>query len=721
MVQTSSLGTLPRGTMLGNRYHIIRLLGQGGMSRVYLAMDTRLHVRVAVKENLQTNPEARQQFEREAHILARLSHSNLPRVSDHFTDPGTGRQYLVMDYVEGEDLESMVNRQGSIPEKVALAWVRQVLDALEYLHSQSPPVIHRDVKPGNIKITPEGKAVLVDFGIAKIHDPAVSTLTGARAITPGYAPPEQYGMRTTERSDVYALGATLYTMLTGRVPPEAPLRVAGEERLVPPRQVVSSVSPQTEATVLRAMELQTTKRWRTVSQLRAALEGHREVSSQVEIPTVARPIRERLKPSSLFPVMGAIIALLIIALLCSLSGPIGYMLFPTATLTPTTTPSSTLTPAATQTSTPTSTSTATATFTPTPTATFTSTPTSTATLTPTPTSTSTATTTFTPTPTPTATQTPTPTGTRTPTPTATQIPTPTETQTLTPTATRSPTPTHTPTLPPMPPPAALEGMIFVPAGEFIMGSLEGQGDYDEYPQHTVYLDGFYIGKYEVTNEQFAEFVDATGYTTDAEKAGWGWVQTGEVRGRVEGADWRHPQGPSSSIEGKMDYPVIQVSWNDASAYCQWAGVRLPTEAEWEKAARGTDGREYPWGNSPPDGSKLNYCDVNCELDWKDPSVDDGYTYTAPVGHYEAGMSPYGAYDMAGNVLEWVADWYDPDYYSKALERNPPGADSGVSRVLRGGSWYDSQGLARCASRGKMNPDFRFNFVGFRVAASPGSP
>ena len=268
---------------------------------------------------------------------------------------------------------------------------------------------------------------------------------------------------------------------------------------------------------------------------------------------------------------------------------------------------------------------------------------------------------------------------------------------------------------------APEGMVFVDAGEFIMGSPEGEGLDNEHPQRTVHLDAFYIGKYEVTNRQFSQFVDATGYTTDAEAAEWGWAWTGEDWEEVEGADWRHPQGPGSSIEGKMDHPVVQVSWNDANAYCQWAGVRLPTEAEWEKAARGTDGREYPWGNSAPDGSKLNYCDVNCEQAWKDSSVDDGYTETAPVGRYEAGKSPYGAYDIAGNVWEWVADWYDADYYSKAPERNPQGPDSGEKRVLRGGSWSSYEGDARCVDRYGGDPEVRISYFGFRVAASPGSP
>ena len=299
-------------------------------------------------------------------------------------------------------------------------------------------------------------------------------------------------------------------------------------------------------------------------------------------------------------------------------------------------------------------------------------------------------------------------GTLTPAGTATKVTT--TTTSIPPTATIAPTVVGAP-----------ESMVFVPAGEFIMGSPTGEGLDNEHPQRTVYLDAFYISKYEVTNEQFSQFVDATGYTTDAETAGWGWAWTGEDWEEVERADWRHPQGPGSSVEGKMDHPVVQVSWNDADAYCQWAGVRLPTEAEWEKAARGTDGREYPWGNSAPNGSKLNYCDTNCELAWKDSNVDDGYTGTAPVGHYEAGKSPYGAYDMAGNVWEWVADWYDAEYYSRAPERNPQGPDSGERRVLRGGSWSGYQGDARCVDRYGGDPDVRISYFGFRVAASVGSP
>ncbi|MBC8492912.1 MAG: SUMF1/EgtB/PvdO family nonheme iron enzyme [Chloroflexi bacterium] len=267
-----------------------------------------------------------------------------------------------------------------------------------------------------------------------------------------------------------------------------------------------------------------------------------------------------------------------------------------------------------------------------------------------------------------------------------------------------PTPIPTPPkkttpLPALPPPT---DMVFVPAGEFIMGSPEGEGEDDEHPQHTVYLDAFYIGKYEVTNAEYKECVDAGACDPPSENAS-----------RTRDSYYGNPRYD--------DYPVIRISWYDAQAYCEWKGVRLPTEAEWEKAARGTDGRMYPWGNSGPDGSKLNYCDVNCDDDGKDSSVDDGYADTAPVGNYEAGKSPYGAYDMVGNVYEWVADWYDADYYSKAPERNPQGPDSGEYRVLRGGSWLDDQRGTRCAYVGWLYPYAGSVNIGFRVAASPSSP
>jgi len=163
---------------------------------------------------------------------------------------------------------------------------------------------------------------------------------------------------------------------------------------------------------------------------------------------------------------------------------------------------------------------------------------------------------------------------------------------------------------------------------------------------------------------------------------------------------------------------VQVSWNDAKAYCEWAGRRLPTEAEWEKAARGTDGQKYPWGNEDVAGNRVNFCDKNCSWSWADNSIDDGYELTAPVGNYPDGASPYGALDMAGNVWEWTADWYGADYYKDAPERNPQGPDTRGSRVLRGGSWSNEARWVRAWYRGRNDPGFRYVNFGVRCARSP---
>jgi serine/threonine-protein kinase len=264
-----------------------------------------------------------------------------------------------------------------------------------------------------------------------------------------------------------------------------------------------------------------------------------------------------------------------------------------------------------------------------------------------------------------------------------------------------------------------DGMVLlpVPEGEFEMGSNDGESD--EKPVHTVWLDAYWIDQTEVTNAMFAQFSDQTHYETDAEKIGYGYVfnESSKEWELMNGADWRHPRGPGSSVENQ--HPVVLVSWNDANVYCMWAGRRLPTEAEWEKAARGTDGRTYPWGNEYLAGPLLNFADGNFDIDsYNDTTIDDGYRYTAPVGSYPDGASPYGALDMAGNVLEWVADWYDPGYYNNSPDRNPSGPDSGDSRVSRGGSWSDSDYLNRSSIRLWVSPgNWRQDYGGFRCAAS----
>jgi formylglycine-generating enzyme required for sulfatase activity/serine/threonine protein kinase len=249
-------------------------------------------------------------------------------------------------------------------------------------------------------------------------------------------------------------------------------------------------------------------------------------------------------------------------------------------------------------------------------------------------------------------------------------------------------------------------MVYVPAGEFLMGSPNDIGYSDEHPQHAIFLDAFWIDRTEVTNAMFQKFANATSYVTDAVKNEKGWVLNLSDSNwyMVNGANWQHPRGPSSSLTGLEDYPVVQVSLNDAKAYCEWADVRLPTEAEWEKAARGTDARIYPWGNSFPTCSQANY--KGCTGD------------TTAVDSHPTGASLYGALDMVGNVRGWVADWYGADYYSQSPQSNPSGPASGDYRILKGGSWDDTGDLLRPAFRLRLYyPDAWYVSIGFRCARS----
>ncbi len=270
---------LTTGETLQNRYQIVDLLGQGGMGAVYRARDTRLRISIAIKELLpqpgldaETLSHLRGQFEQEAQILARLDHPHLVNVTDYF-DEG-GRAYLVMKFIEGESLADYIAREGALPEAQVLTWAGQILEALTYCHAQR--ILHRDIKPQNIVIQPDGSAVLVDFGLVKLWDPAdPRTRTAIRgAGTPEYAPPEQYsgqGGHTDPRSDLYSLGATLYQALTGQVPPAVTDRMAFPQRFKTPRELNGRVSPETDGVIQRAMALPIDERWASAGQMAAAL------------------------------------------------------------------------------------------------------------------------------------------------------------------------------------------------------------------------------------------------------------------------------------------------------------------------------------------------------------------------------------------------------------------------------------------------------------------
>ena len=227
-------------------------------------------------------------------------------------------------------------------------------------------------------------------------------------------------------------------------------------------------------------------------------------------------------------------------------------------------------------------------------------------------------------------------------------------------------------------------MVTIPAGEFLMGNPEGKGRADEWPQRSVYLDAFAIDQVEVTNERYLAFVATTGHRNPPNPYG---------------------TGPLQSAKGIEQLPVVQTTWYDAKAYCSWAKKRLPTEAEWEKAARGTDGRLFPWGNEPATPKRANF-----DREWEDEKT------LYPVGSFPEGDSPYGVKDMAGNAREWVSDWYDADYYKHAPERNPQGPDKkGVVRSIRGGSWHSPLADITSSARGRGGFALQTHGTGFRCA------
>ncbi len=259
------------GTLLNNRYHIIEILGQGGMGSVYRAIDQNLGVEVAVKDNLFTTDDYARQFRREAVILATLRHPNLPRVTDHFVIEGQG-QYLVMDYIEGEDLRQRMDRIGLITDDEAVLIGAAICDALTYLGTRNPPIVHRDIKPGNVRITPHSQIYLVDFGLAKDILGSQITTSGARAMTPGYSPPEQYGTaRTDQRTDIYSLGATLYAALTGFIPEDAMNRALEGARLIPIRRHNPRVSRRLTAVIEKSLAIRPIGRYQTAEEFKQDL------------------------------------------------------------------------------------------------------------------------------------------------------------------------------------------------------------------------------------------------------------------------------------------------------------------------------------------------------------------------------------------------------------------------------------------------------------------
>ncbi|MCS6910045.1 MAG: SUMF1/EgtB/PvdO family nonheme iron enzyme [Anaerolineales bacterium] len=656
-----------------NGYTIVELIGSGSMADVFLARQPSMNRWVAVKVlsgALIRDSQFVARFRQEAQIVAALEHPHILPVIDYGEAEGT--PYLVMRYVSGGTLQDLLQK-GPLPPQDVLRYLTEIGQGLDYAHSLG--VIHRDIKPKNILLDTRGNSFISDFGLAKIVRGGSLTHSGVGMIgTPHYMSPEQgRGQAVDGRSDLYSLAVILYEMLTGRVPFDADSAVGIvmqhiSDRVPSVSRFNGNLSPKLDEVMARALAKNPDERYQTAHDLTQAV-AEAFGASVVTGPVLSRPVvplttraPAMRRRSVVWPIAigGGVLALIA-----------GAVLWGSGVLTASD---------------------------PTPTATMTAPAVAMATSTPPP-------------PTHTATPTELPFTPTAATPTATQAQV-----AVVPSATVSPGVVVSPK-------DRME-LIFIPPGEFLLGAADDDRNAEpfEKPQLRVYLNGFWIDKHEVTMGQFQDFVNETGYQTTAqnpvgsfgEYVDWGGLVFAPTEVRfVLNATYLLPEGPGTEPATAFS-PAVQVSWRDAQAYCRWAGRRLPTEAEWEKAARGDDGRLYPWGNifDKTDGTRANYCDRNCRFIQRNPEADDGATRRQDVGKYPAGASPYGVLDMAGNVQEWVDALFDNRGYFRFPTPNP----NGTEYVVRGGSWLDKAEGIRTTAKTKYPPYVRNNITGFRCAA-----
>ncbi|MBW6474255.1 MAG: SUMF1/EgtB/PvdO family nonheme iron enzyme [Anaerolineaceae bacterium] len=641
-----------------DRYRVTERLGMGGMAVVYKAYDTRLERVVAIKlirtESIPQDQHERlmKRFEREAKSQARFDHKHIVHVYDY--GEVDGAPYLVMAYIPGGTLKARTGKPIAYPQ--VIHWLIPVADALSYAHKRG--VIHRDIKPSNILFDDEDQPILTDFGIAKLleTDDATLTGTGLGVGTPEYMAPEQWQGQASPATDQYALGVVLYELLTGHKPytADTPAAVAIQQAIEPlrsPRSLVPAIPEPVEKLLYKALARVPRDRFEDMTAFRTALEKQltwrasepakpreaikspasapakpplSDIGSEAETVDALEPTPAELQKPHEPRLVGAsrvterqkrFVFASWERWSIGASLLVIVLLFGISLLRQYSE--------------------------------------------------------------------------QVPADSAEPIPVVvgmiyTSTPSLK--ATAIEVPTHTPTAEPtlgfgssLVNPVDGSRLVYVPEGEFLMGSEDSLADNDEQPEHFVWLSSFWIYQTEVTNAMYRQCVEDNGCDQPTITTKY--------------------QDPNFT-----DHPVVYVDWNDADDYCQWAGGRLPTEAEWEKAARGTDGRLYPWGNQAPTCSMANY-DFDCVKG------------TSPAGSYLTGASPYGVLDMAGNVGEWVSDWYDADYYSISAYDNPTGPDSGDYHVLRGGSWFTNEAFLRVSARSWFHRGFPSSTRGFRCVHS----
>ncbi len=714
-------------------YEIISRVGEGGMAAVYKAYDPKTDRYVAIKflpEQYATDATLRERFEREARSIAKLGHPHILPLFAYGEDQNV--PYMVMRLMETGTLADRM-RQGSIPLSDISKILTQIASALDYAHENG--VVHRDVKPSNILLDKSGNAYLSDFGIARTVG-SDGNLTGRNMMigTPNYMSPEQcLGEEDIPpATDQYALGITLYETLSGRVPfvADTPMKTAWmhiNDPLPPLRNLRPDIPAAIEACVEKALAKKADDRYPSCTAFAEAfaralgsrtpimddsqsvgLSGIRSKPTVtplldntptvtpgrlIQSPTTApsQMVKRQMRPGNNLPtwIAGIIGTIIVISLLLIGSNPrglSGLLLQPTPTDTaspttmPSDTPTTTSTPTLTVTPSPTVTPSLTVTPTPTPTDTLTPTPTSTETPTATITASATSTATVTASATPTATYT----ETYTPTPTATETHTPSATPSLTATPSATPTATETATLTPSATPivAGLSSLkpithndewepvgtyhgygldlVLVPAGCFNMGSDGKQRDNEAPINQQCFDHPYWMSRTEITNGQYG------GY------------------GAWQGAT----------------YPREQVTWFEASNFCTSLGLRLPTEAEWEYAARGPDNLIYPWGN--------DFIANNLVFG------ENSGRRTEEVGIHPTGTSWVGAVDMLGNVYEWTSTLARPYPYI-ANDGREDSTDDTNDRIMRGGSWLQGRVVIRASLRVPQRPDARNNVSGFRCA------
>ncbi len=642
-------------------YRIIQYLGPGTMAEVYKAVQISVEREVAIKimrPVLAEDWDFVAHFRHEAKIIAALEHPHILPVIDFGEQEGT--LYLVTRYLTGGTLEDLIDR-GLMPLSKALRYLNEIGEAIDYAHSQG--IIHRDIKPQNVLLDAQGYPFVSDFGLAKIATATGLTRTGAGLSgTAQYLSPEiGMGQSADKASDIYSLGVVFYEMLTGELPftADSPAAVMMKHIYEPVPSLADDRPDLAEALdpiLARALAKAPADRYPTTRDF--TLDVARALT-----PSAPSIEMAAAKPTALStPAPFARVAWLPLVLRSlPAAWALGFLVI--AFIGFVVLSGIGKAPGAASPTAPPATGVPTRSASPLP-----------------------------------------PSSTPPPPPTATVTP-----DLLTP----------TPTIPVVQRLVATpDGMmlIYIPASEFLLGSADTDADAleDEKPQQPIYLDAFWMDRTEVTVAQFQKFVGQTGYVTSAEQEGGGVVYS-PAELSVKTAYWKLPQG-SGAPEATGRQPVTQVSWFDAKAYCEWAGRRLPTEAEWDKAARGVQGALYPWGDLF-DPARLNFCDRSCGAPWRFSAFDDTFGRASSVGLYPFGASPYSLWDMVGNVWEWVNDWYDFRGYYRFPPANPPGIETGDQRVARGGSWIDTPDRVRVAVRLPLNPRLRNNVVGFRCAVS----